>query len=52
MWAGEGDDVLHGGRGNDYLTGDGGADTFAFAAGDGRDTMPISERATRSASTG
>ncbi|MDB5525655.1 MAG: hemolysin-like calcium-binding protein [Rhizobium sp.] len=31
--------ILNGGQGNDSLTGNGGADTFVFASGDGDDTV-------------
>ena len=36
---GGGNDTLWGGGGNDLLTGDSGSDTFAFAAGNGDDTI-------------
>ncbi|BAY75538.1 FG-GAP repeat-containing protein [Nostoc linckia NIES-25] len=36
---GNGNDVLYGGFGSDILTGGNGNDTFAFAAGDGTDTI-------------
>ncbi|WBA82176.1 calcium-binding protein [Endozoicomonas sp. GU-1] len=36
---GNGDDVLNGGAGNDELSGGEGSDHYAFAAGDGQDTV-------------
>ncbi|MBD2518828.1 cadherin-like domain-containing protein [Nostoc sp. FACHB-973] len=39
LLGGNGNDILYGGLGSDILTGDNGNDTFAFAAGDGTDTI-------------
>lgn len=39
VYGGEGDDTVTGGLGNDNIWGNAGKDTFAFAAGDGTDTI-------------
>ncbi len=39
LYGGSGDDRLSGGKGRDELSGGKGADVFAFAPGDGRDTI-------------
>jgi Ca2+-binding RTX toxin-like protein len=39
LWAGDGDDILSGGAGNDALFGQGGADTFVFFDNGGTDTI-------------
>ena len=35
----DGDDILVGGAGDDYLSGDSGIDTYIFNKGDGKDTI-------------
>ncbi len=39
LHGGNGNDLLYGGLGSDFLTGDNGNDIFAFAAGEGTDTI-------------
>jgi Ca2+-binding RTX toxin-like protein len=39
LYGGNGNDLLYGGIGSDILTGDNGNDIFAFAAGEGTDTI-------------
>ncbi|MBD2338738.1 hypothetical protein H6G64_17330 [Calothrix sp. FACHB-156] len=39
IWGGSSDDLITGGLGNDNIWGNAGKDTFAFAAGDGTDTI-------------
>ena len=39
LYGGEGNDILEGGSGNDTLYGGDGEDTYAFARGDGQDTI-------------
>lgn len=42
LYGGTGNDTLTGGLGNDYMMGDSGNNTYVFQAGDGQDTIYIS----------